>query len=304
MWRGPAHVNGPKWRFVQFNPLAASSNSRLEDIASTFRAVDAVGLIGTQLRMRDLVVQRRIISGRILVERGWERRPFSNKSCGVSLLLHKRFKDQHVRAIRSGPEALAGRCLAVRVQTAQEDITFLLAYFPPRTSEIAKQSVYRSTVERLLQWIQTELSACPSRSVPVLMLDLNDGMGRTSDNSLIMDDCTVAGAGASEEHYAGAAVRNLLKDHFLEATSARSSIDTYYGPTSSSHVDFVCLPASLGDAVICTGALLRCGRELQLINTAQRRDHVPVLVEVRRPSKLQPLCVESGTPPRVGSKKL
>eukprot|EP00959_Pyramimonas_sp_CCMP1952_P186584 3901473-Pyramimonas_sp.AAC.1 len=115
---------------------------------------------------------------------------------------------------------------------------------------MAKQGAYRRTVEQLRHWFQLECSSCPSRSVPILKTDLNNetGMHAGRGSALTSQDGAVPAAGASEERYAGAVVRNLLSDHYMEATSTRSGLDTYHVSVTSSHVDFACLSASLGDA--------------------------------------------------------
>ncbi|CAK0888584.1 unnamed protein product [Prorocentrum cordatum] len=283
LWRTPQSRDGPTWKLVQYNPLACMRADRVEHVCQVFADVEVVGLTETQLRAREVDIQRRGVLG--LIEAGWQRSPFSNRSCGISVLLHRRFRDEHVRAVRGGPAGMLGRCLAVRVRTKSEEFTVLALYFSPRVTETKEQAPYERTVRMLFQWLSNELAGCPARSVPVILCDLNDGIGLAkASETVIVDPEVVPSAGACVEHFAGAAFRAVLQAQYMSAFSTLSDVPTFYGTGHTSIVDYVCLPTAMAQAVRVAGPLVGKGRQLQLISTATRRDHLPVLMEVVRPS--------------------
>ncbi|CAK0875658.1 unnamed protein product [Prorocentrum cordatum] len=99
------------------------------DIGATFDDVEAVAITGTQLKARELEVQRR------------------------------------------------------------RDFAIIAQYYPPKVTETKKQPAYKRTVRAMTQWLSRELAACPSRSVPVVMCDLNDGIGlKKSDDDKVIDE--------------------------------------------------------------------------------------------------------------------
>eukprot|EP00959_Pyramimonas_sp_CCMP1952_P397247 8323444-Pyramimonas_sp.AAC.1 len=61
------------------------------------------------------------------------------------------------------------------------DFTFLGLYFPPRVKTKAEAPKYDRCVRDLHDWAAQILGKTPSRSIPILCMDLNDGMGRTPD---------------------------------------------------------------------------------------------------------------------------
>eukprot|EP00959_Pyramimonas_sp_CCMP1952_P276635 5782326-Pyramimonas_sp.AAC.1 len=70
----------------------------------------------------------------------------------------------------------------------------------------------------------------------------------------------------------------------MAAVTTLCDLPTFFSATSNSVLDYVCVPQSMIGAVRVTGALMGKGRRLQLINVAGKRDHVPVFLEITRPS--------------------
>ena len=77
LWRTHQSTTGPSWKFAQYNPLARTRSDRIDDICMTFSDVEAVAITGTQLKARELDVQRRRVQGPLLFEAGWKREPNS-----------------------------------------------------------------------------------------------------------------------------------------------------------------------------------------------------------------------------------
>ena len=121
-------------RVAQYNPLAASTYDRMEDILGEIKTVDMFGLVGTQRSMARGVdeLDRQWISGRLCLHERWRDAIFSNRSVGVTLVLGKSMREQHVvKVVRSRPE-LRGIFLAVRLRSTGFDLMPILMYFPPR----------------------------------------------------------------------------------------------------------------------------------------------------------------------------
>ncbi|CAK0827553.1 unnamed protein product, partial [Prorocentrum cordatum] len=112
----------------------------------------------------------------------------------------------------------------------------------------------------------------PSRSSPIICLDLNDGM-----------EMVVTENGKSTEYLDSPAL--CKPGHHLVATAMQMADDTWYGNAdNSSLVDYVCIPEALARWETSCGTLARLGRPIQQMPSKQRRDHLPVHVNLSMPT--------------------
>eukprot|EP00959_Pyramimonas_sp_CCMP1952_P387793 8127115-Pyramimonas_sp.AAC.1 len=86
----------------------------------------------------------------------------------------------------------------------------------------------------------------------------------------------------------------------MTAASTLSGLPTFYGTDHNSIIDYVCVPTAMMQAVRVAGPLVGKGRTLQLINVAAKRDHLPVLVEVVRPTFSREIVTTASAPPSLG----
>ena len=122
----------------------------------------------------------------------------------------------------------------------------------------------------------------PSRSIPVLAMDLNDNFGYQKINGtlqLVEGTPTIGEADQSLEGYAAALMRSLCELHHIGPVATFYVIGpTCFGPGGNSKVDHIGLPVSMLAAVQTCTPLKRAGRRLQLIKSLHPRDHIPALV--------------------------
>eukprot|EP00959_Pyramimonas_sp_CCMP1952_P367566 7698950-Pyramimonas_sp.AAC.1 len=101
-----------------------------------------------------------------------------------------------------------------------------------------------------MDWLQEVLQQTPSRSSPIICLDLNDGMGQTvtenGKGTEFRDSTAIHRPGSRREHYAGRRFREILEGHHMVATTMQKADDTWYGNCdNSSLVDYICIPTAL-----------------------------------------------------------
>ncbi|CAK0789736.1 unnamed protein product [Prorocentrum cordatum] len=170
------------WRMLHFNPLAATAGDRLEEIELACSNFDAITLVGTQRRTKERMEQSRSGS-RWRIDAGWSAGSMTNKSTGVLISFGAKIRQKHLRKVQVPPAHLAGRGLAVRVSSSSWDLTVIGAYYPPRPTTVKALQVYDKTVTALTDWLDLIISSTPTRSVPILGVDLNDGLGKDYDTA-------------------------------------------------------------------------------------------------------------------------
>ena len=268
-------------RTVLYNPLSATDGFRLEEISSTFRSIDFVFLPGTQGKQFDDVVTQRPLEHHAYYHWGWSRGRHTNRSAGIGIGVGKRWRKDSVKQIWSPPKGLQGRGGALRVRQEGHDYTLLGAYFPPRCGPVDE---YKSTVLRLASWVEQVLRETPRRSVPVLAVDLNDGVGmehQTSRRLVPCDDGTVGEFGLSPGHFATEQLKDIVETYDLAYLETFNDAGpTFFGNKTSSYIDHILAPKGLTrDSRAWTSR--RAMRILQLIPTVAPRDHCPLFVEFR-----------------------
>ena len=89
----------------------------------------------------------------IIINFGWKRSPFVNRSAGVTFMLTRKwFRPHDILRIVPVPIDLQGRCAALVLRFGPVKLLFLNIYFPPPGS--MPQAVYRKCVEKIMTWLQ------------------------------------------------------------------------------------------------------------------------------------------------------
>ena len=163
--------------FLQFNPQSASTSDRLADIAAQVPIMDFASLTGTGGKRYGEAVVWRKAGDRWMVEAGWQRGPFANKSAGCGILLGKRIARRSVTNVWSAPSTLPGRGLAIRARARHYDVAVISLYFPPVPNYSAQMTAYYKTCDALSSWVRKLPIWSSHRCVPVLCADVNSGFG-------------------------------------------------------------------------------------------------------------------------------
>ena len=170
------------WRkhtIANFNPQTTRRPLRLEDISHQCYNFTFIGLLATG-EPQDPYDPGAIISStsqHIAVKSGYGCSPFVNKSCGVTILLSRRyFNRKDIKSVVTPPATLLGRALAVTVKNGHAHFLVIMRYFPPRPTR-RNNDIYTKTVNALTTFAHKQLKNAPARCTPLLLTDLNDGLG-------------------------------------------------------------------------------------------------------------------------------
>ena len=145
------------------------------------------------------------------------------------------------------------------------------------------------TAKALTDWAHEVVAAAGFRTCPLICTDLNDGFGIQRDATgrwkLVResdDDYLHAGtAEPSREHGHSTLMREFMKlHHMCSLTSHIATGPTYYGEHGVSKIDHIILPLGARGHVEEHRALVKSMRRLQVIKTASRRDHCPMLLRI------------------------
>ena len=267
-----------------YNPLSANNPDRLHDIVTEAEQFDFLLLAGTaakRARGEDHSAFR--VDGRQVISSGYVEGNFSNKACGVSIIIGKKFAKARVHPPIATSGKLGGRGLAVRVSNGYSDFTPIVLYYPPVPWDKKKQGVYRECCKQLTAWCSAVLDKVPSGSTPIIFADVNDGLGVKTIGGIeqLLETTVVSESAARHEKLDGGAgefLRALLESHGLaSASSWYDPRSTYFGNSdNSSLIDHIFIPWQLIEGLRSGGPLHKLGSRLQLIIRQNRADHVPV----------------------------
>ena len=98
----------------------------------------------------------------------------------------------------------------------------------------------------MVDWLGERLDKDPARTLPLIGMDLNDGLGMVKKEGIVYYTTgeEVGMHGNAEEKYQGVLLRKLMEKHHLLAVKTVSDLPPTYhgwdGPTS--HIDRILLP--------------------------------------------------------------
>lgn len=122
-------------RCLGYNPLACSSEERWVDILQETQNFDFVMLAGTGIRYSGGEPASVRVDDRISISSGFRATNMSNRSCGVSIVLGKNFRNSRVDNICEAGGRIQGRGLAVRVRNPRADFTVCVCAISPRNRD-------------------------------------------------------------------------------------------------------------------------------------------------------------------------
>ena len=108
----------------------------------------------------------------------WSLRVKQKCWCVVALLVSRWYRQGHLRRVCCPPLPLSGRCGAAVVENGLGHFCFIVLYLPPKPSGRCEATPWRKTLDAVYKWTHGLLMSLPTRCMPVLMLDLNDRLGR------------------------------------------------------------------------------------------------------------------------------
>jgi len=231
----------------------ASTQERLEEMAAEFPHVDVFVVVGTQHKKVDApITEQRVGGNQVAYQWGWSRGRNTNKSTGITMLLHKRWNSTAVMQLWVPPVRISGRGVAIRSWQGTRDVSIAATHYPPPSD--CKE--YKETCG-------------------FIATDFNDGLGVVVQHNMKhdLDSGAVGSHGRSLEHSAAAAFREVLETHGMCVINTYyRTAPTYYGETQATYIDHVAVPLSLIPWVHECRCLRRSLRRLQLIKTKAPRD--------------------------------
>lgn len=171
------------------------------------------------------------------------------------------------------PASVQGRGMAVRLKASDHtDLLFMVVYMPPRVSG-ARTARYEATVRELLRWMTKVFAALPGRTLPVVGVDLNDGLQPSSGSA------AVGPLARDASHFAGGELHAMLDTlRYVAVNTYRDAagLPTLYGKDYASQIGFLLITGAVVDIVMSCVVDHRLGRALQAIPDRRPRDHVPL----------------------------
>ena len=157
--------------------------------------------------------------------------------------------------------------------------TFLFhcLYLPPKPSGRGEATPWRKTLDAVHKWTDGLLMSLPTRCMPVLMLDLNDRLGRRPRAEEPHDLIGTVGAGVEGD--SATRFRALVRRHSIAVPQTfHLATHIFYGSSGRSRIDFVAtLPFVQFSRIFVN---VTTGRRLQLIPAAGPRDNMPLTMDL------------------------
>lgn len=287
--RGAAGCRGPTQRtlrVISYNTMSLRAVGRVPEVLGELGHVDVLVMQGTRLQADQGGYEVRTIEDdkekrHLVVDFGYKRGEFTNRSAGVTMVLGRRFRRAHVVRIASPPPQLAGRGGLVRLRQPDADVTVVGLYFPPRPPEHGQLRQWRRAIDSLVGWLQEMLESTPARSMPILAMDLNSGLQYDEAGA----ELEVNGQGdyaTGVANYAGEQMAQVMRTHHLIAYNTMVECGhTYFGPRGEGKtLDYIMGPAATRHTMRRCTTLARSARRLQIIPDTKPRDHLPLQVEM------------------------
>jgi len=267
-----------------YNPLSLVSAYRSEEISEQLRSCDMIVIPGTKLKAaKERAFTTQQLSCHRALHWGYGNSPFTNKSCGISILVNaKRFKSKHIVEVGSPPQCLAGRGGSVRVKQGALHLKCIGGYWPVCKSGSSRDA-YLKTVRKMKEWIEDEIHSCPATCTPCLLGDLNEKF-RPDDQE---DEQLMVGpyGSAEAESFTASTLRKIMYDNDMCVIDTFFDLpDTYYHHDgNSTKPDHIIIPNGLRGRVRGCEVWKQTGRRLQLIPDFNPRDHYPMILRMDVP---------------------
>ena len=289
LWHHAQLSAGQIVRFGSFNALTAASLDRVTEISELCHNIDVLGVQSTGIRAMSGPIMScmhtcnhmHIVFGRNVKSR--------NSSLGCSLLLGRRLFCLASIVYYSVPPLLVmGRGGLVRIVRGLFDVAVIVLYFPMKVREmstnIKEYAQYRSHVTALVSWLRRELALLPSRCMPFILMDNNDGFGlqKCGSDWTHIQDSIVGPHFPAREYYVSTQLRQVFSQNcmtVLNTQSESSARPTFFGQGYTSRPDHVVALTNVQSSIRKVGPLMRLSRQLQHITTRSRRDHMLLYFE-------------------------
>ena len=141
-----------RFQFIGYNPCSLVQTRRLLEISEAMRSAAFIAMTGTRLRASPgAAVWSQNQGVHHFVHFGYGRGPFTNRSAGVTIGIHKNWYVQgKIYRMASPPDIAMGRGGLVRIITKHSDISLFSLYLSPVAVGRAC-STWKKTVDVLLQ---------------------------------------------------------------------------------------------------------------------------------------------------------
>ena len=259
-------------RVTVYNPLTASSYWRMAAVLTELR--------GTQKRVAVDAppYQSHKFNGAWGLSWGFRRGAYeSNRSAEVSLLFSSRWHRQgHLRRVCCPPLPVERtmRCRGDKKTVSDTSVSLFSACLPSHLEGV-KQHL-RGTPDAVYKWTDGLLMSLPTCCMPVLMLDLNDRLGRPRAEE---PQDLIGTVGAGVEGDSASRFGALLRRHSITVPQTfHLATPTLYGSSGRSRIDFVATHPSVQFSRIFVN--FTAVRRLQLILAAGPRDHMPLTMDL------------------------
>ncbi len=226
---------------------------------------------------------------------GWApKATHSNKSCGITICLHRaRFELKQVVEISSPELALAGRGGSLRIKTLHEDINVMGLYYPPFTGVSRNYKKHIACVRHLNTWAQKVLHAMPNRCSPIVGLDGNGRVGLLRQagepGPVPLVSNSFGGQQPELQNLNGTELQAMCEHEFLTMANTHfESTPTYYGVHGTSRIDYILIPLGMMSRVSRCSVNFNLGKRLQHIASQQPRDHYPLQLVVNMSLQYHP----------------
>ena len=153
---------------------------------------------------------------------------------------------------------------------------FIILYVPPKPSGRGEATPWRKTLDAVYKWTDGSLMSLPTRCMPVLMMDLNDRLGRPRAEE---PHDLIGTVGAGVEGDSAARFGALLRRHSIAVPqTSYLATPTFHGSSGRSRIDFVATLPSVQFPRIFVN--FTAGRRSQLIPAAVPRDRMPLTLDL------------------------
>lgn len=279
-------------KIVAWNCNNTTADWRLQEIENNLlQGVDVAILIATRERAREIdegLPRKFRLRHHWGVSWGYGRGWGTNSATGITIILSdSKFKPGQITQlfdVASGDEGLRGRAAGLRIKAGHFDFTFCGLYYPVRPSAQRDRAHYGKVCNGLNKWLRQTLLGMPSRTMPVIAMDLNDSLGLERIDGQICphgNEAVGTYGKAALQGEAATAVRSLMAEHFMMAANTfdykAGNGNTYQGARGDgTRIDYVWIPQAARPMVVDVALARRAAKRLTPFRARQLLDHIPI----------------------------